>query len=156
VLLKPLALVLLLMPTQVPIVDFLAHLVFRLLQFPLLKPNNLNVVKHQVLSRISLPRALRMAVTGLWSRQGGESGGPKVPPLHSSECLFTYGHLQYSKSTHRLPHLPHLPHLKSVRMKIPLLCQEHGLGLCNNLGSTHVLAFSICVSLQYYMQNYYK
>jgi len=91
-----------------------------------------------------------MAVAGLWSPQGGESGArdrdQKFHPLHITECLFTYGHLQYSKSTHRLPHLPHLLHLKSVRMKIPLLRQEHRLELCNNLGSTHVLAFCyLCI-----------
>ena len=61
----------------------LAHLVFRLLQFPLLKPNNLRVVKHQVLSRISLPRALRDG--GDWTlvtprrRKRGRGQGPKVP-----------------------------------------------------------------------------
>jgi len=71
-LIKPLVLELLLIPTQV---DLLVHLVIQLLQFPLLKHNNLKVViavKHRVLSRISLPGALRM-VAGLWSPQGGES-----------------------------------------------------------------------------------
>jgi len=60
--------------------------------FPLLKPNNLQeitAVKHQVLSRISLPRALRMASTGHWSPQGGESGaGDREQKFHPLRMPF--------------------------------------------------------------------
>jgi len=92
-------------------------------------------------------------------RKLGRGQGPKVPPppYFRMPFHFTYGHLQYSKSTHRLPHLPHLPHLKSARMKIPLLRQEHGLGLCNNLGSTHVLALCyLCILVVLYAKLFLK
>ena len=51
-----LALLPLLMPAKAPTLDLLAHLIFWLLQFPVLSLNNLRVVtvvKHQVL--LSLP-----------------------------------------------------------------------------------------------------
>jgi len=51
-----LALLPLLMPAKAPTLEILAHLIFRLLQFPILSLNNLRVVtvvKHQVL--LSLP-----------------------------------------------------------------------------------------------------
>ena len=121
-------LIFLLMPTQAPTVDLLAHLVFR---FPFLKPNNLKVataVKHQVLSRISLSGALRM-VTRLWSPQGGESRerDQKFHPLHISECLFIFGHLQYSKGIHRLPHLPHSPIASRTRARNNILASHTGV-----------------------------
>jgi len=88
----------LLIPTQI---DLLVHLVIQLLQFPLLKHNNLKVViavKHRVLSRISLP-----GLSGWWLDSGHpkeEKAETSLTPLHVSECLFTFSHLQYSKSTY--------------------------------------------------------
>jgi len=80
-------------------------------------------------------------------RKQGQGQGPKVPPLHISECLFTYGHLQYSKSTHRLSHLPHLPHLKSVRMKIhsPIVSRTRARTMQQFRVHTRISIFYLCI-----------